>query len=102
MPWVGLEGEEGPCGLVPNRSRDLEGQRRAVRLVRCPQHPHLAFGIGSQKKVGMRVFTEQGIRVNLALVGGIGKQLVVIVTAVGVDVEERAAAFLVVFVGKSA
>ena len=102
MPWVGLEGEEGPCGLVPNRSRVLEGQRRAVRLVRCPQHPHLAFGIGSQKKVVVCVFTVQGVGINLALVGWIRKQLVVIVTAVGVDVEERAAAFLVVFVGKSA
>ena len=102
MPWVGLEGEEGPCGLVPNRSRVLEGRSRAVRLVRCPQHPHLAFGIGSQKKVVVCVFTVQGVGINLALVGWIRKQLVVIVTAVGVDVEERAAAFLVVFVGKSA
>ena len=102
MPWVGLEGEEGPCGLVPNRSRVLEGQRRAVRLVRCPQHPHLAFGIGSQKKVVVCVFTVQGVGINLALVGWIRKQLVVIVTAVGVDVEEGAAAFLVVFDGKSA
>lgn len=58
MLWVGLEGEEEPCGPVPNRSRDLEGQRRAVRLVGCPHHPHLAFGVRSQKKVVVCVFTE--------------------------------------------
>lgn len=50
----------------------------------------------------MGVFTEQGVGINLALIGWICKELVVIVTAVGVDVEERAAAFLVVFVGQSA